>query len=85
MTVHSTTTMTLPHDIETKQAIAQTWFRALRDRITAAFERIEADVQGPNAHMPAGKFEITPWDRAAGGGSVLKVPGAHPSPPGGGQ
>jgi len=70
MTVHFTT-MTLPHDIEAKQAKAQTWFRALRDRICAAFEQIEADVQGPNAQLPPGKFEITPWDRAAGGGGEM--------------
>ena len=72
MTVISDT-MTLPHDIEAKQAKAQTWFRALRDRIFTAFERIEADVQGPNALMPAGRFEITPWDRAAGGGGEMGI------------
>lgn len=71
MTVHLTSPMTLPPDIQAKQATAQTWFRALRDRILAAFEQIEADVTGPNAHLPAGKFEITPWDRAAGGGGEM--------------
>jgi coproporphyrinogen III oxidase len=71
MTVHFTDTMTLPDDITTKQATAQAWFRALRDRIFAAFERIEADVQGPHADRPAGKFEVTPWDRAAGGGGEM--------------
>ncbi|WP_332693847.1 oxygen-dependent coproporphyrinogen oxidase [Devosia sp.] len=63
--------MTLPDDIDDKKTTAQAWFRALRDRIIAAFESIEADVSGPNAHMPAGKFEITPWDRAAGGGGEM--------------
>ncbi len=63
--------MTLPDDIAAKQATAQAWFRALRDRIFAAFEQIEAGVAGPNAHLPAGKFEITPWDRAAGGGGEM--------------
>jgi coproporphyrinogen III oxidase len=71
MTVHFTDTMTLPDDITTKQATAQAWFRALRDRIFAAFEQIEADVQGPHADRPAGKFEVTPWDRAAGGGGEM--------------
>ncbi len=71
MTVHFTDTMTLPDDIDDKKTTAQAWFRALRDRIIAAFESIEADVSGPNAHMPAGKFEITPWDRAAGGGGEM--------------
>ena len=76
MTVISDT-MTLRHDIAAKQATAQTWFRALRDRIFAAFETIEADVQGPNAHLPAGRFEITPWDRAAGGGGVAQAASAR--------
>ena len=71
MTVHLTQTMTLPHDIAAKQAIAQTWFRTLRDRIFAAFESIEADVTGPHADRPAGRFEITPWDRNAGGGGEM--------------
>jgi coproporphyrinogen III oxidase len=63
--------MTLPSDIDTKKQTAQAWFRALRDRIIAALEQIEADVRGPNAHMPAGKFEISPWQRAAGGGGEM--------------
>jgi coproporphyrinogen III oxidase len=71
MTVHFTDTMTLPEDIAAKQATARAWFRVLRDRIIAAFEGIEADVAGPNADRPAGKFEITPWDREAGGGGEM--------------
>jgi coproporphyrinogen III oxidase len=63
--------MTLPDDIEDKKATAQAWFRALRDRITAAFESIEDAVRGPNAQMPAGRFEISPWDRPAGGGGEM--------------
>lgn len=61
----------LPHDIEAKKTTAQAWFRALRDLIIAAFEKIEADVQGPHADRAPGKFEITPWDRAAGGGGEM--------------
>jgi coproporphyrinogen III oxidase len=71
MTVHFTDTMTLPDDIAAKQATAQAWFRALRDRIFAAFEQIEAEVRGPHADRPAGRFEITPWDRAGGGGGEM--------------
>ena len=71
MTVHFTYPMTLPNDIEAKKATAQVWFRSLRDQIFAAFEQIEADVQGPNADMAPGKFEITPWDRDAGGGGEM--------------
>ncbi|UJW87024.1 oxygen-dependent coproporphyrinogen oxidase [Devosia sp. SL43] len=64
-------TMTLPDDIAAKQATAQAWFRTLRNRIFAAFEQIEVDVQGPHVDRPAGKFEVTPWDRAAGGGGEM--------------
>lgn len=71
MTVHLTDTMTLPDDIEAKKATAQAWFRTLRDRIIAAFEQIEADVTGPNSDLPAGRFELSPWDRAAGGGGEM--------------
>lgn len=65
--------MTLPADIETKKTTASAWFRALRDQICAGLEAIEAEVTGPNAHMPAGKFERTPWDRAAGGGGEMSM------------
>jgi len=65
--------MTLPADIDTKKITAAAWFRALRDRICAGLEAIEAEVTGPNAHMPAGKFERTPWDRAAGGGGEMSM------------
>ncbi|MGV3577223.1 MAG: oxygen-dependent coproporphyrinogen oxidase [Devosia sp.] len=65
--------MTLPADIDTKKTTAAAWFRALRDRICAGLEAIEAEVTGPNAHMPAGKFERTPWDRAAGGGGEMSM------------
>ena len=65
--------MTLPADIDTKKTAAAAWFRALRDRICASLEAIEAEVTGPNADMPAGKFERTPWDRAAGGGGEMSM------------
>jgi coproporphyrinogen III oxidase len=65
--------MTLPADIDTKKTTAAAWFRALRDRICSGLEAIEAEVSGPNAHMPAGKFERTPWDRAAGGGGEMSM------------
>ncbi|MHA6297360.1 oxygen-dependent coproporphyrinogen oxidase [Devosia sp. CAU 1758] len=65
--------MTLPADIDTKKTIASAWFRALRDRICAELEAIEAEVTGPHAEMPAGIFERTPWDRAAGGGGEMSM------------
>ena len=63
--------MTLPADIETKKATATAWFRSLRDRIGAEFERLEAEVTGPHADRAPGRFERTPWDRAAGGGGEM--------------
>ena len=65
--------MTLPADIDTKKTTASAWFRALRDRICGSLEAIEAEVTGPNADMPAGRFERSPWDRAAGGGGEMSM------------
>jgi len=65
--------MTLPDDIEAKKLTAQAWFRSLRDRICQSFEAIEADVTGPLSDRPAGTFERTPWDRAAGGGGEMSM------------
>lgn len=50
--------------LDEKKAVAATWFRDLRDQIKVAFEAIEEDLAGGNkADMPAGKVEITPWER----------------------
>lgn len=56
---------------------ASTWFRDLRSRIVAEFEKMEEELSGGNCKdMPAGMFTITPWDRADDNanqsGSVLK-------------
>ncbi|WDR04097.1 oxygen-dependent coproporphyrinogen oxidase [Devosia algicola] len=65
--------MTLPADIEDKKSMAAAWFRQLRDQICAAFETLEADVQGPFGDHPAGRFARTPWERAAGGGGEMSM------------
>ncbi|WP_172123834.1 MULTISPECIES: oxygen-dependent coproporphyrinogen oxidase [unclassified Devosia] len=72
MTVHIPS-MNIPDDIETKKTRATTWFRQLRDRICAEFEAIERKHQGSHAHLPAGQFERSPWDRAAGGGGEMSM------------
>jgi coproporphyrinogen III oxidase len=67
-------------DFDSQQHAAQDWFRALRDRITAAFEAIEDE----GASMPAltnapagpGRFVFTPWERTdhaggPGGGGTM--------------
>ncbi|HEV7290688.1 MAG TPA: coproporphyrinogen III oxidase, partial [Devosia sp.] len=62
---------TLPPEIEAKKAAAERWFRALRDRIAAAFDDLEASVQGPHGQLEPGRFERMPWDRQAGGGGEM--------------
>jgi coproporphyrinogen III oxidase len=61
--------------LDDRQALAQSWFRELRDRICAAFESIEDEAGGDE---PAGRFERKGWDRtdhggAPGGGGVMSV------------
>jgi coproporphyrinogen III oxidase len=52
-----------------ERAQASAWFRALRDRIVAGFEALEAeapaDLLGPAPARPA-RFEILPWQRGDG-------------------
>jgi coproporphyrinogen III oxidase len=63
--------MTLPADIESKKQVAAAWFRSFRDQLCQSLEAVEAEVQGPHADRPAGKFEIEPWQREAGGGGEM--------------
>lgn len=63
--------MILPADIESKKQRAAAWFRQVRDDLCARLEAIEAEVAGPHADRPAGKFELRPWSRDAGGGGEM--------------
>ncbi len=61
---------------------AAAWFEDLRDRLCAVFEAIEDEGRdSPLAERPAGRFQRTPWDRAAdgpgdggdGGGGTMSI------------
>jgi coproporphyrinogen III oxidase len=63
---------------ETHRTRAADWFGTLRDRITAAFERLEAaQDSGPFAGLPAGRFVLKETRRGGddgdGGGGVMAV------------
>jgi len=65
--------------VEERKQQAETWFRALRDRICAAFEKLEDELaSGPHAALPAGRFARKDWTRtdhtgAPGGGGTMAV------------
>ena len=74
----------MPHPSEHPLlADARAWFEGLRDRICAAFERLEDAPDAPtgpgmpdaasSGPLPPGRFERTPWQREAGGGGVMSV------------
>ncbi|MBN9537815.1 MAG: oxygen-dependent coproporphyrinogen oxidase [Alphaproteobacteria bacterium] len=52
--------------VEARKAEARTWFEGLRDRICAAFEKIEDELEGTHRDRPAGRFERKPWQRDKG-------------------
>ncbi|GHD98701.1 coproporphyrinogen III oxidase [Defluviimonas sp. 20V17] len=71
----------MSQDFDARKDRAAAWFRALRDKIVAAFEALEDEqATGPFAALPPGRFEVSPTKRAsddggdAGGGlmSVLR-------------
>jgi coproporphyrinogen III oxidase len=73
---------TLPHDslMQARKDEAATWFLALRDRICAAFEKLEDDLTGTNSGMAPGRFERQNWSRghegaagSDGGGGQMSV------------
>lgn len=65
--------------IEERKHLATAWFTELRDRICAEFERIEDEMTGIHAELPAGRFERRSWKRpdhengADGGGGTMSI------------
>ena len=62
--------------LDARKARTSAWFEALRDRLCAAFEAIEAEHGA--ADGPPGRFERKPWNRrdhtgAEGGGGVMSL------------
>jgi coproporphyrinogen III oxidase len=58
------------------RTLAEAWFRALRDGICQAFERLEDDLTGSD--RPAGRFERKAWTRpdpeaGEGGGGEMSI------------
>ncbi|MDQ0509702.1 oxygen-dependent coproporphyrinogen oxidase [Ancylobacter amanitiformis] len=65
-------------DIESRQQTARAWFEELRNRICAAFERLEDAAPAGLYPGEAGRFKRTPWQRTdhaggAGGGGVMAM------------
>jgi coproporphyrinogen III oxidase len=49
---------------------AAAWFRDLRDQIVSAFEALEdTQTEGPFAHLPAGRFDVSETRRSSDDGS----------------
>lgn len=58
-------------DMTDERRAAAEWFRALRDRIVAAFEGLEDEAL---SDAPPGRFAVTPTERAEdGGGGIMSV------------
>jgi coproporphyrinogen III oxidase len=58
---------------EARKAEASAWFAELRDRICRELERIEDELTGLHADLPAGRFVRKPWERPEGGGGVISL------------
>ncbi|MFC4168558.1 oxygen-dependent coproporphyrinogen oxidase [Teichococcus aestuarii] len=66
------------HGAHPLAAPARAWFESLRDRLCAAFEAIEDELEsGPHAGLAPGRFQRSAWERTdgdrPGGGGVMSV------------
>ncbi len=84
MSLHYSASETpMPKDgLDEHKARAAAWFARLRDDICAELEKLEDELEsGPQARLPAGRFERTPWQRTdhsgkpGGGGTMAMMKG----------
>ena len=67
--------------VERRKDEARAWFESLRDRICAAFEKIEDELSGTHSELAPGRFERKAWRREArpnedrGGGTMSLMRG----------
>ena len=61
--------MDFRHDTRIAANASRQWFEELRDRICAAFEKLEDDYAGPLRQLPAGRFARESWRRPTEDGS----------------
>src|SRR5512138_2110197 len=64
--------------VQRRKDEARAWFETLRDRICAAFERLEDELTGTHGDLPPGRFERKAWRRDAQpnedrGGGVMSI------------
>jgi len=57
--------------LDERKARARAWFESLRDRICAAFERLEDEALPALYPGEAARFSFKPWSREEGGGGVM--------------
>jgi coproporphyrinogen III oxidase len=71
--------MSMPNDLELRQAEARAWFETLQKKILAALEALEAECPGPYADQQEPcRFETKAWQRkdhsgADGGGGTMAI------------
>ncbi len=61
----------LTTDLDARKARASAWFETLRDRMHRAFEQLEDEAPVELYPGAPGRFVLTPWTRAEGGGGVM--------------
>jgi coproporphyrinogen III oxidase len=62
------------NELEGRKVRAASWFGQLRDRLCAAFERLEDEFAGPGAaELPPGRFVRERWSHHQGGGGEMAL------------